>query len=430
MSLRNALVGAAGASVLSAMLQLVNGILLARMLGPEGRGLYGELVFWAMTVNGLTNFAIYDAALIRLRKPGCSTVVERGSLFTLTALTTGLNIVALCVLMSMAYIGYLDTDPSYLLEYIAYGVTANVILMLGAIERSKLEFHSLSFERILTPASYTVLLLALWFIGASVRQVFILLILANAPVLALRISRNYRDLGFSISLASVKANMQVALRFFSVAACLVVINQIDKAIVLVNFDKATAGQYFVAFSLAGAGYGFVSTGLQMVMLPAMLGVPPRQRRQQLERAGRFAVAMSLAALAAIAVAGAPVIHYAFGAEYDAAQHYALWVGFALFLMPLVSLMEAANMALVRNWAAIELHLTTIGCLVFAWFSGFISSIEHMCAVYAAGRMLSVAVGMRHLVRYPLRVRPWKFLAVQRDELSELLSVSLRALCRA
>jgi antigen flippase len=430
MSLKSALVGAAGASVLSAILQLVNGILLARMLGPEGRGMYGELLFWAMTVNGLTSFAIYDAALVRLRKLGSIPIVERGSLFTLTALTTGINVLALSVLMGLAFIGYLDTDPSYLLEYIAYGVTVNFIFMLGAIERSKLEFHSLSIERILTPASYTILLLTFWFVGASVRQVFILLILANVPVLVLRIVRNCRDLSFALSLDSMYANARVALRFFSVAACLVLINQIDKAIVLANFDKATAGQYFVAYSLAGAGYAFVSSSLQMVMLPAMLGVPPRVRRRQLERAGRFAVALSFAALVAITVAAGPVIHFAFGAEYDDAQHYAVWVSLALALMPLISLMEAANMALVRNWAAIELHVITIGCLLVGWSLGYVASIEHICALFAAGRLLSVSIGMRHLIRYPLCIRPVRFLSVQRDDFTDLFSLSSRLLRRA
>ena len=422
MSLKNALAGAAGASVLSALLQLVNGVLIARMLGPEGRGLYGELAFWAMTVNGLTNFAIFDAALIRLRDPACSNLIERGSLFMLTGLITLLNITALCVLMGIAVFGYLDTDPSFLVEYIVYGVTVNIILMLGAIERSKLEFRSLSFERILTPASYTILLAIFWMVEITARQAFILLILANAPVLALRIFRNYQHLVFAVSLESIRVTIQIAVRFFSVAGFLVIINQIDKAIVLTNFDKATAGQYFVAFSLAGAGYGIVSTGLQMVMLPAMLGVPPRVRRHQLERAGRLSLVVSLAALAVIAAAGAPIINYAFGTEYDDAQRYAIWVGVALFLMPLISLMEAANMALVRNWAAIELHMTTIVCLIFAWFIGFISSIEHMCVVYAAGRFLSIGTGMRHLVRYPLNVRLVKFLFLQRTDFTALIAM--------
>ena len=419
MSIRDALVRLTGSSLVSALLQLGNGVLLARMLGPEGRGFYGELVFWAMTVNGLTNFAIFDAAMVRLRDKALEWNAEVGSLALFTLATTLLNVAVLAGI----FVYGLETGrallPDELWALAGYGVIVNIVFMLGALERARLEFRTLAFERMLTPFAYTVLLLAAAIHGTDARTAFMLLIAANLPVLALRLWRNARYIDVRLSGPSIRAAARLSLRFFSVAAVLVVVSQIDKGIVLAAFDPATAGQYFVGFSLAGAAFGLIATALQTVMLPALIGIDPAQRALRLERCARLALLGSLALTAGIVLFARPVVLIAFGPRYEAAIGYSVWVAIAMALMPLMSLMESANMTLARNRPAMELHLIVIAGLTLAWWAGLLTSVERLCAVYLLTRLIAVVAGFRHLVRAPFGVRVSHCLLPQPEDWQDL-----------
>ena len=425
MSIRHALVRLSGSSLVSALLQLGNGVLLARMLGPEGRGFYGELVFWAMTVNGLTNFAIFDAAMVRLRDKALEWNTEVGSLALFTVATTLLNVAVLAGIFVYGLESGRPLMPDDLWALAGYGVMVNVVLMLGALERARLEFSTLAFERMLTPFAYAVLLLGAAVHGADARTAFLLLIAANLPVLGLRLWRNAKYIGVRISGASLTAAGRLSLRFFSVAAVLVVVSQIDKAIVLAAFDPATAGQYFVGFSLAGAAFGLISTALQTVMLPALIGLEPARRAVRLERCARLALLGSLALVGAIALLAKPVVLIAFGPRFEAAIGYSVWVAIATALMPLMSLMESANMTLARNRQAMELHLIVIAGLTLAWSLGLLTSVERLCAVYLLARTIAVVAGFRHLVRAPFGVRVSHCILPQRQDWQELRSLLSR-----
>ncbi len=419
MSIRDALVRLSGSSLISALLQLGNGVLLARMLGPEGRGFYGELVFWAMTVNGLTNFAIFDAAMVRLRDKALEWNTEVGSLALFTLATTLLNVAVLAGI----FVYGLETGralmPDELWPLAGYGVIVNLVFMLGALERARLEFGTLAFERMLTPFTYTVLLLGAAIHGTDARTAFLLLIAANLPALGLRLWRNAKYIGVRLSGSSLNAAARLSLRFFSVAAVLVVVSQIDKGIVLAAFDAATAGQYFVGFSLAGAAFGLISTALQTVMLPALIGIGSAQRAVRLERCARLALLGSLALTAGIALFAKPVVLIAFGPRFEAAIGYSVWVAVSLTLMPLMSLMESANMTLARNRPAMELHLIVIAGLTLAWSAGLLTSVERLCAVYLLTRTIAVAAGFRHLVRAPFGVRLAHCILPQSDDWDDL-----------
>ena len=419
MSIRDALVRLSGSSLISALLQLGNGVLLARMLGPDGRGFYGELVFWAMTVNSLTNFAIFDAAMVRLRDKALEWNAEVGSLALFTLATTLLNVAVLAGIFVYGLESGRTLLPDELWALAGYGVIVNVVLMLGALERARLEFRTLAFERMLTPFAYTVLLLAAAIHGTDARTAFLLLIAANLPVLGLRLWRNARYIGVRLTGSSLNAAARLSLRFFSVAAVLVVVNQIDKGIVLATFDPATAGQYFVGFSLAGAAFGLIYTALQTVMLPALIGIEPARRAVRLERCARLALLGSLALAGAIALFARPIVLIAFGARYEAAIGYSVWVAMAMALMPLMGLMESANMALARNRQAIELHLIVIAGLTIAWLTGELTSVERLCAVYLLARTIAVVAGFRHLVRAPFGVRLAHCLLPQKDDWQDL-----------
>ena len=404
MSIRDALFRLSGSSLIAAFLQLANGVLLARLLGPEGRGFYGELAFWAMTVNGLTNFAIFDAAVVRLRDKALRWSTEVGSLALLTLAITLLNLATLAAIFFYGVQTGHQLMPDQLWALAGYGAVVNIVFMLGALERARLEFATLAFERIITPLAYTVLLLVAAMHGAGPRAAFLLLIAANLPVLVLRLWRNARYLDLEIVGPSLAATGRLSLRFFSVAAVMVVVSQIDKGIVLAAFDPTTAGLYFVGYSLAGAGFGLISTALQTVMLPALIGIAPDRRAVRLERCARLALLGSLVMTTGVALFAEPVVMLAFGPRFQTAIGYSVWVAISLCLMPLMSLMESANMALARNRQAMELHLIVIAGLTLAWTTGVLTSVERLCAIYLLTRLIAVIAGFRHLVGAPFNVR--------------------------
>lgn len=407
------------------MLQLANGVVLARMLGPEGRGTYGELIFWATMVNGLTNFAIYDAAMVRLRDKALDWNTEVGSLAFLTLATTALNTAVLFGFTLYGQQTGRSLMPDQLWGLAGYGAMVNVVFMLGALERARLNFNTLAFERMLTPLAYAGLLLAAAIQGADAQTAFVLLIAANVPVLGLRLWRNANHVNVRFAAFSLAATGRLSLRFFSVAAVLVVVSQIDKAIVLASFDTATAGQYFVGFSLAGAAFALISSALQTVMLPALIGIAPEVRARRLERVLRLALIGSLALTGIIALVARPLVLIAFGPRFEAAIGYSVWVAISLCLMPLMSTMESANMTLARNRQAMELHLIVVAVLSIAWSIGLLVSIERLCATYLLARLIAVATGFRHLLGAPFNVRLLHCILPQKQDWGELRGAWMR-----
>lgn len=430
MSVRGALVRLSGSSLIAALLQLLNGILLARSLGPVGRGEYGELVFWAMTVNGMTNFAIFDAAIVRLRDDTLSWKSEVGSFAVLTAGTVLLNSAALGAILLYSEVSGTRLLPGSLWPLAAYGAIVNAVLMLSALERARLAFATLALERVLTPLSYALLLVPAVLIGPNPNLAFLLLIASNVPALALRLWRNARHLvDLRPSASRIAAISRLSLRFFSVAAVLVIVSQIDKAIVLASFDAQTAGQYFVGFSVAGAAFSLVATAIQTVMLPALVGIDAQVRSNRLERCARLALYGSLAMTVGIAVFARPLILLAFGPRFEPAVAYSVWVAIALMLMPLMSLMESANMSLARNAQAIELNLVVIAALALAWGGGLLTSVERLCVTYLVARFVAVALGFRHLAGAPFRVRIGHCLTLRREDWTELAAIGARLVRR-
>lgn len=405
------------------MLQLVNGVLLARQLGAEGRGEYGELLFWAMTVNGLTNLGIFDSATTRLRTTGLEWKTEVASLQFFTAAAIALNMLVLLVLGFGPWATQLGFDRSYVDDFVFYGLMVNTVFMLGVLERAQLEFSTLSVERVLTPATYTALLLVLWLWGSNPHAAFVMLIVANVPVLILRVARNARMLGGRLDRASVRAGFAGAMRFFSVAATLVIIGQIDKAIVLSLFDDKTVGNYFVAFSLVGAAYSLLVTALQTVVLPSMMGIGARDRRSRVEKFGRLCLAGTLVMMVGVWLFADMVMTILFGPEFDQAADAARWIAVAMLLAPMIGMVESVQMSLGRNRWAIELHIVVIAVLCLCWASGLLVNVVALCIAFAGGRLLALALALRHLAAYPLRVSPRRLLCFQPEDWREVKSLA-------
>ena len=405
------------------MIQLVNGVLLARQLGAEGRGEYGELVFWAMTVNGLTNLGFFDSASTRLRTAALEWKAEVASLEFFTFAAIALNSVALVVLAYGPWADGLGFDSRFVVDFIFYGMMINTIFMLGTLERAQLNFTTLSLERVMTPATYTVLLVALVLLEFTPHAAFIMLILANIPVLILRLARNWKFLTLKLDLASIPAGFKSAMRFFSVGATLVIIGQIDKAIVLSLFDDKTVGSYMVAFSLVGAGFSLLVTALQTVVLPSMVGIGVRDRRVRIERFGRLCLAGALVVMLGIWVTVDPVIAILFGPDFDQAADAARWIAVAMLLAPMIGMVESVQMSLGRNRWAIELHLVVITVLSLCWALGLLVNVAALCMAFAAGRLLALLLALRHLAAYPLRVSPRRLLCFQPEDWREVMSLA-------
>lgn len=423
MSIRQSLVRLSASALVASLLQLVNGVLLARQLGAEGRGEYGELLFWAMTVNGLTNLGIFDSATTRLRTAGLDWKTEVASLQFFTAAAIALNTLVLVALGFGPWTAELGFDQAYVDDFVFYGMVVNTVFMLGVLERAQLEFSTLSLERVMTPATYSVLLAVLWLWGSNPHAAFVMLILANVPVLILRVARNARLLGGRFDRASVRAGFSSAMRFFSVAATLVIIGQIDKAIVLSLFDDKTVGNYFVAFSLVGAAYSLLVTALQTVVLPSMMGISVRDRRNRVERFGRLCLAGAVVMMVGVWLLADVVITILFGPDFDQAAAAARWIAVAMLLAPMIGMVESVQMSRGRNRWAIELHLVVIAVLSLSWALGLLVSVAALCVAFAAGRLLALVLALRHLAAYPLRVSPRRLLCFQPEDWREVMSLA-------
>jgi O-antigen/teichoic acid export membrane protein len=152
------------------LLQMAQGILLARLLGPEGRGQYATAVFYAQTLlyvgllGGLEVICRYAAEneidRTRLRRAALRLGIVTGTISTVV-------VISLCVVA-------LPADKRYLMPMAMLCSLSllgqHVMLIMTAVDRGSGQFGAYNLRRVLAAAAFPALLL----IAASVIQVDLL----------------------------------------------------------------------------------------------------------------------------------------------------------------------------------------------------------------------------------------------------------------
>lgn len=358
-----AVVGTVGASLLTFGLQAIQGVFLARILGPEGRGEFGTIVFYTQT---LTYIGLLGTGFSIARR-AASEASSIGPL-TRSALRVGLCTGTLTMLV-VTVLGFvaLPDEKRYLAPLCALGAFTlpweHMRLSLLSVDHGTADFSRYNTNRVVTTALFPATLLFVWLFGLNYIPVVVLLWVL-VSVLGF-VQRCKADWGNGLAGKAEPSPHRLIVEgvpyVFSIIAS-DLFSRLDLFLILWLADLVVQG-YYVSAVPAASLLTVVPAALALFAFNA--GAKPATR----SLARRFwilavgVIALQLGCAFAFAVVIGPLIKLVYGAEFAGA------VPFALALLPAQAFngigFVADGYLRGRNKSALGVYSRLVGAVVMA-----------------------------------------------------------------
>ncbi len=247
---------------------LTSGVIAARLLGVEDRGLLAAVIYWPHFVAGVAAMGLNEAIVIRTARSGKTGSLQATALALSLALA--LPVVAIGLLLLRFLLG--DSRQAYLpftqIYFAAFVPLSFVAMNLLAIDQGEFRFHSYNIQRVTQAVAYPVLLLVLWLAGfLTVENAAIAVVSGTGIVALLRIWQAGPWLKIHPSLQEAGELLILGMRLHATNLATFLAMQIDKMALVLWSNDAQLGLYVVAVAAASAAPSlFVQTYVN-VMLP-------------------------------------------------------------------------------------------------------------------------------------------------------------------
>lgn len=236
-------------AITSVILGFVFSVMLARMLGPEDRGIYGSILMIATLIAGMAQLGLAQGYVYQSRKKQ-----KNAFRFLLSALAF-ISLVALLVLW-ITQMHFMPTEVIpylYLIILLTYLTTLSSFFQNSAQIDAKL--HSYNMMKVLIPTLNIILLFLYFYVFSYDFSVsaclFIIIFTTSLSLLVLgrnvllREKNNQQSSSLKLSEA-----INYSLKMYGISLVGIFINSIDKIILLANGTMQEFGLYSVAYGLS------------------------------------------------------------------------------------------------------------------------------------------------------------------------------------
>jgi O-antigen/teichoic acid export membrane protein len=324
--MNHAIVRTAAVNLVSVVVLMFNGILLARGLGEEGRGMYAAVVVWfgMSLVAGELGQSVAVTYFVARSPSSASGVIRRSRRIMATASFT--VVIAGILGSSELARGNPELTVAYVIAFSGVGLNAVLAPYMYALQALSLSRWNL------VRVSQPVLNLAaviVWYLAApfTVLAASICLVLSFALQMLLACVSGRRAMLEATPTASVTAGdlLRFGVKQASSAVPQGLASNLDRIVLSQVGSPAVLGQYAVAQSVVGAAAP-LGTAIASVLFPrlsAFRGSHGERRRVELRMLYLSAVAMVCAVLLLLAISpwAIPLV---FGAAFAPAVQLALW----------------------------------------------------------------------------------------------------------
>ena len=401
-----AMIQAVGTQVFIAAINILTGVITARMLGPQGRGIYTAVTTWPQLLATLAFAGLNSAVVFRMRKaPESVGRVAAGALM----LGTAQCLVAIAVGFALL--------PMLMGKYSAATVLFARICLVSALVNSTYMLMKQSFAGIgafkqfnlanLWPQLlYLIALLAMLPFGPVTASATILALLGTGALAVFTTLPKFLRLVRPRLPGSVAELRQIA-SFSSRAAAMDVVfalaSNADRLVLIPMLSPGELGFYTVAFSFSRA-IQLAQPAIASVVFSHMAGQSASSGQQLHDHALRFLLAALVGGTCVLWLVGAPLLVFTYGPEFAAAN--------AIFRLLLV---EASLGALSQ--VTIQLFLardrpgivSTIQVIVLCVSVGALLVLVPRYGAVGAAAGLLIAAAVRWvlllgLVRFSLKLR--------------------------
>ena len=226
-------------------------IILARALGPEGKGIITEITLWPTIIAGFSILGLYTGIVKSVAKNNIynhynfsRTILQLTSLLGLA----GAFVAALCSF-------YYFKDNSYVLKialfFSSFVIANNIARGFVAVDHGRKDFKSYSITRAILNPLFFVIIFVLWLFRAlSIATAAYALLAANFLVAILRVILGFKKEDSTKAVFPAKWLLNYSIKFAPADFSEPIYAYYDKAIVALVLTSYDLGIYTVAYSTA------------------------------------------------------------------------------------------------------------------------------------------------------------------------------------
>lgn len=327
----------------SVMLQgcmLVQGVILARLLGTEGRGDFAAIILWPNIIANIglfgTNLAVTRAAASTDEDVG--SVARAGVLLSimLSAVTVAVGLLLLPYLIPKADSNILGLARMYMILFVpAYIISAN----LAGMDHGQGRFRRLNFFRLLQSPVYVLFLVVLIVLAKANLTYCLWAMLAAFWVTALgRFILLMREIPILGQIASLVRLLRYGIPYVASDIIVQLTYRGDRILLLWLLADRDLGLYVVAFSAAGI-LAKLPQSMGIVSLTIAAQQKPRQGFARIAQIFRGAVLISAAMGAALSAMVYILLPIVYGQNFEDARMTAIILAGGSILFGLMSLLN-------------------------------------------------------------------------------------------
>jgi O-antigen/teichoic acid export membrane protein len=420
MTLRRALTLSLAVAVSIQLLNVITGVLLARTLGPTGRGELAAIVLWPAVLSAVGSLGVSEAATYYAARDASAIGALIGSSLSLamgqSALLIGIGLFAIPAVLS----GHEESVRQVALVYLAYIplhlVTVHLMGVLNGLHRFR-AYNALRLSYFATVASALVLVAALHRLTPGiVVAVYLSASVFSAIATIGLVFRGPRNrIAFSRPLAGALVRYGIKSHTSGVSSMLN--ERLDQLLISVFLAPAKLGLYVVAVTLT-ALTNLIGTSVGLVGLPtlARLGAQ-EERRRAASRLIRLTLIGSTAVTVPLLLLTPTLIEMVFGAAFVAASGATRILLVATILLSLTRVLEATLKAVNRPLDAgaaqlAALLVTAAGLAALLPLFGIVGAAVASLLAYGVGASWNLhraasalEVAPRHLLWQPREFHP-------------------------
>lgn len=323
------------ANICVAFLGMLGSVIVARVLGPEGKGAVAAIAVWPQVIHSLLFLSINEAVTYRTAAgPDRHRTVTVAGIAA--AAFAGLIAAVCCALLFPFLLGpsrepFWDVGRIYALIFLP---ASSLFLVLLAAEQGLARFFTYNTLRILQTVAYVLGLGVIALLGlASVRLVLAAQVAATIVIALSQLARRARPASKWPKWRDIRSEIRALLgqgaRFHGLTVLLAVSTLLDRMLAVRLFSDHAVGVYTVAVSVTVVPMAAIGTGFSKVLFPRQAASSEGRLESRVARGLAWAaVFLALPALT-IGFLAEPIILFVFGVEFsDSARIAPLLAGVA------------------------------------------------------------------------------------------------------
>jgi antigen flippase len=383
--------GTFGANLVIQACTVLQGILIARMLGPVGRGEYAAVILWPTLFGSFGVAGIYIAiGRIAAKIDDYASLVRSGMVFAF--ITSAISATACYIALPWI----IPQTGSHLIPLARFFILVipliRLIMNLNAIDQGRGNFKQFNIIRSVINPAYAFLLLVLWIGGIKdVRWCTIALLLGYLTAVLVWMLTAVRRYSFIGRLYSLKDILKQSIPFSLAGIFQELYLHMDKALMLWLLGTRNLGFYTVALS-ASAVVGSITNAAGVVSFTMAAQAEQGDGFEKLAKTFRLSAVLWIIFGGILAVVMPFVLPLVYGREFDEAIGPARLLIAGSAFAGLANMLEQAVRGQGRAYIGLEGRL--VGLIIMTFLAIPLAKpmgISGVCVAYILGQFACLLI---------------------------------------